>query len=88
MNAEGIVVLSVSVSSVLVAIFLMTAVFVWQVRMQGNRLVEQISELNAELKAQGGRISDLEREQARLEGANGVLSEILKQQSHTHEPND
>ena len=31
------------------------------------------------------RISDVEREQARLEGANGTLSEVLKQQSHTHE---
>ena len=31
------------------------------------------------------RISEVEREQARLEGANGTLSEVLKQQSHTHE---
>ena len=32
----------------------------------------------------GDGISEVEREQARLEGANGVLSDILKQQSHTH----
>ena len=34
----------------------------------------------------GARISEVEREQARLEGANGTLAEVLKQQSHTHEP--
>ena len=33
----------------------------------------------------GTRISDAEREQARLEGANGTLAEVLKQQSHTHD---
>lgn len=67
----------IAVSSILVGIFLATIVFVWQMRM-----------LTDEVKAQGGRISDIEREQARLEGANGTLSEILRQQSHTHEPTD
>ena len=33
----------------------------------------------------GERISDVEREQARLEGANGTLAEVMKQQSHTHD---
>ena len=37
------------------------------------------------MRSFGERISEVEREQARLEGANGTLSEVLKQQSHTHE---
>ena len=93
----------IAVSSILVGIFLATIVLVWQMRMQSNRFSEDIKEqgnrFSDELKEQvnilsddimehGGRISDVEREQARLEGANGTLSEILKQQSHTHEPND
>ena len=69
----------VALSSILVGIFLATIVLIWQMRMQSNRFSEEIKE-------QGGRISDLEREQARLEGANGTLSEVLRQQSHTHEP--
>ena len=67
----------VAVSSILVGIFLATIVLVWQMRM-----------ISDDIKAQSVRISDIEREQARLEGANGTLSEILRQQSHTHESND
>ena len=84
MNAEGIIALSIGISSILVGIFLATAVLVWQMRMINDGIKEQ----NAELKAQSGRISEVEREQARLEGANGVLTEILNRQSHTHEPGD
>ena len=36
----------------------------------------------------GERLSEVEREQARLEGANGALADVLKQQSHTHESDD
>ena len=67
----------VSVSAILVAIFLSTLVFVWQIHSQGSRLSEEI-------RSQGNSISEVEREQARLDGANGTLSEVLKQQSHTH----
>ena len=88
MDTGDIIAVTISVSSVLVGIFLATAVLVWQMRMQSDRLSNEIRDQNAELKAQGGRISDIELEQARLEGANGTLSEILRQQSHTHESND
>lgn len=88
MDTGDIIAVTISVSSVLVGIFLATAVLVWQMRMQSDRLSNEIRDQNAELKAQGGRISDIELEQARLEGANGALSEILRQQSHTHESND
>ena len=47
------------------------------------------SEMRAEIREQsdrlGERISDAEREQARLEGANGSLAEVLNRQSHTHD---
>lgn len=33
----------------------------------------------------GSRVSEVELEQARIEGANRILSEMLKQQPHTHE---
>ena len=46
---------------------------------------ELLGELRELRNSFGERISEVEREQARLEGANGVLSEVLKQQSHTHE---
>lgn len=88
MDTGDMIAVTISVSSVLIGIFLATIVLVWQMRTQSNRLSNEISELNAELKAQGGKISDVEREQARLEGANGTLNEILRQQSHTHEPGD
>ena len=88
MDTGDIIAVTISVSSVLVGIFLATAVLVWQMRMQSDRLSNEIRDQNAELKAQGGRISDIELGQARLEGANGTLSEILRQQSHTHESND
>ena len=32
-----------------------------------------------------GRLSESEREQARLEGANRILGDVIRQQSHTHE---
>ena len=32
-----------------------------------------------------GRLSESEREQARLEGANRILGDVIRQRSHTHE---
>ena len=77
MDTGDIIAVTISVSSVLIGIFLATIVLVWQMRM-----------ISDDIKSQSVRISDIEREQARLEGANGTLSEILRQQSHTHESND
>ena len=61
-------------------------------RSQGNRLDTQIrtqgDSLDAEIKAQGNRFSEVLREQARANRANGVLSEVIKQQSHTHGAGD
>ena len=74
-----------------------------EIREQGNRLGERISEVERERRSEirelrseirdqsnrlGERISEAEREQARLEGANSVLSEALTRHFHTHEPND
>ena len=42
-------------------------------------------ETREQFEKQNVRISDAEREQARIEGANGILSGVLRQQSHTHE---
>lgn len=64
----------VSVSAILVAIFLSTLVFVWQIHSQGSRLSEEI-------RSQGSRISEVEREQARLDGANVTLSEVLRRKA-------
>ena len=71
----------VSVSAILVGIFLSILIFVWQIHSQGNRLTEEI-------RAQGTRLSEVEREQARLEGANSTMTDVLRQQSHTHETGD
>ena len=75
----------VSVSAILVGIFLSTLIFVWQIHSQGNRLSEEIRAQGEEIKGQGGRLNEVEREQARLEGANGTLADVLRRQSHTHE---
>ncbi len=78
----------VSVSAILVGIFLSILIFVWQIHSQSNRLTEEIRAQGAKIDAQGTRLSDVEREQARLEGANSMLSNVLRQQSHTHETGD
>ena len=51
---------------------------------QGDRLATEIRAQGTEIKAQSGRISEAEREQARLEGVNSVL----RIQTHTHEAAD
>ena len=53
-----------------------------EVRETRDKTTAEIRDLSDRL---GTRISDAEREQARLEGANGTLAEVLKQQSHTHD---
>ena len=57
-----------------------------EIRAQGDRFEQRHNELRAELRAdiQGmsSRISESEREQARLEGVNSVLL----RHTHTHEP--
>ena len=73
-----------TVASIVVAIFLATIVLIWQMRSQSNKFEQSLSELRAEVRAQGSRISESEREQARLEGVNSVL----QQQTHTHEPHE
>ena len=45
----------------------------------------EISDAKSEVREIGNRVSEVELEQARIEGANRILSEVLKQQSHTHE---
>lgn len=47
-----------------------------------------VGELKGSLDSMNGRLSSTEREQARLEGYNRAMSEILGQQSHTHPHDD
>ena len=61
--------------AILVALF----VFMWQT---SDSLRSEIREVRSEM---GSRVGEVELEQARIEGANRTLSEVLKQQSHTHE---
>ena len=67
----------VSVSVVFVAIVLWNLITVWQIPSQGNRLIQEI-------RTQSAKTRDVESEQARCEGANSMLSDVLKQRSHTH----
>ena len=62
--------------------FLAVLVAIWGQSRQWRADMEQ---LRSEFSH---RISDVELDQARIEGANGTLSEVLKQQSHTHENTD
>ena len=50
-----------------------------------NRIDRATSDLRSEISEQGRRIIVLEREQVRLENANRILSDALKQQSRNHE---
>ena len=56
-----------------------------QTRADVQRLSDDIERLRSEF---GHRLSDVELEQARLEGVNSILTDVLKQQSHTHENTD
>ena len=53
-----------------------------EIRAQGDRFEQRHSELRADIRDQGSRLSESEREQARLEGVNSVLL----RHTHTHEP--
>ena len=69
--------LAFGVISILIALLAQRA----ETRELRAELREVSSELRAEVRQTGQRISDSEREQARLEGVNSVL----QQQTHTHE---
>ena len=49
----------------------------WQMNTQGNRLGDEIRAVNDRLNA-------MEKDRARLDGIHEALTEILRQQSHTH----
>ena len=55
-----------------------------EIRAQSDKSEQRDNELRAEIRAQSVRISDAEREQARLEGVNSVLLRY----THTHEPHE
>ncbi len=88
----------IGTSAIVVSIFLATAVFIWQsgrsdaridrldskIEAVGERLSAEIREQSGEIRAHGRRVSDLELEQARLNGVNSVLAN----QFHTHESAD
>ena len=70
----------VGLAAILVGIFAL----MWQMHSQGSRLDAKIDAQSADMKAQGAKLNDVEREQARLEGVNSVL----RIHSHTHEADD
>ncbi len=56
-----------------------------EVRELRNEMRAESRESREQFERQSVRISEAEREQARIEGANRILSDVLRQQSHTHE---
>ncbi len=81
----------IGTSAIVVSIFLATAVFIWQSGRSDARIdrldakIDAVADrLSAEIKEHGRRVSDLELEQARLNGVNSVLAN----QFHTHESAD
>ena len=46
------------------------------------------TELRTEIREQGARVSAVQLEQARLDGYNNALAQMVMQQSHTHEAAD
>ena len=69
----------------IVAILISIFALMWQMRSQNDRLIERLSE---EIKSHGENLTEVQITQAKLEGANGILNQILRQQSHTHQPGD
>ena len=74
--------------SIIVSIFLATAVFIWQsVRSDARidrldtKIESQVERLSAEIREHGRRVSGVELEQARLNGVNSVIVN----QIHSHE---
>ena len=74
----------ISAAAILIAFFAL----MWQMNFQSNRvrdeLMEAIRENRDAIRSLEGRLSESEREQARLEGANRILGDVIRQQSHTH----
>ena len=74
----------ISAAAILTAFFAL----MWQMNFQSNRvrdeLMEAIRENRDAIRSLEGRLSESEREQARLEGANRILGDVIRQQSHTH----
>ena len=81
----------ISVAAILIAFFAL----MWQMNFQSNRVRDELMEAirgnrdairenRDAIRALEGRLSEVEREQARLEGENRILGDIIRQQSHTH----
>lgn len=56
-----------------------------EVRELRNEMRAEAQASREQFERHSVRISEAEREQARIEGANRILSDVLRQQSHTHE---
>ena len=93
----------IALAAILVGILLSIIVFVWQTHSQNSRLEAKIdaqstslraemdaqsTSLRAEMRALSDRLGVVESRLARFEGINETLSQILRQQSHTHESDD
>lgn len=93
----GMLTLSATVIAVGLTIVVSIMVALFALTRQSNRLEDQMRASNTELRAEmrdlanrvselgdrlGERISEVEREQARLEGANS----LMRAQAHTHAP--
>ena len=72
----------VGLIGILVAIVLAAFAIMWQSHRQGSRTDTRMDRLEDKMDALGHRISESEREQARLEGVNSVL----QQMAHSHRP--
>jgi len=81
----------ISVAAILIAFFAL----MWQMNFQSNRVRDELMEAirgnrdairenRDAIRALEGRLSEVEREQARLEGENRILGDVIRQQSHTH----
>ena len=75
----------IAVAAILIAFFAL----MWQMNFQSNRtrdeLRDEIRETRDAIRSLDGRLSEAERAQARLEGANSMLRDVIIQRSHTHE---
>ena len=68
----------ISAAAILIAFFAL----MWQMNFQSNRvrdeLMEAIRENRDAIRSLEGRLSESEREQARLEGANRILGDVIR----------
>ena len=71
-----------AVVSIIIAIFLMTMILIREMRVIDARAEQRHNDFLTEMRAsKSSRLSEAEREQARLEGVNSVLL----RHTHTHE---